>query len=90
MKNYNEMKKFVKNSNGIITYSAMIENGISKYYITKLVKDNIIKNYSIYGRKIKGICRTAGARCVCSGLRLAYFQAFSGMASHASCSVWSK
>ena len=46
MKNYNEMKKFVKNSNGIITYSAMIENGISKYYITKIVKDNIIKKYS--------------------------------------------
>lgn len=46
MKKYEEMQEFVKNSNGIITYSAMIENGFSKYYIEKLVKDGIIRKYS--------------------------------------------
>lgn len=46
MKNYEEMKDFVKNSNGIITYSTMIERGFSKYYIEKLVKEDIIRKYS--------------------------------------------
>lgn len=46
MKNYEEMKDFVKKSNGIITYSTMIEKGFSKYYIEKLVKEDIIRKYS--------------------------------------------
>ena len=40
MKNYEEMKKKKKKSNGIITYSTMIEKGFSKYYIEKLVKED--------------------------------------------------
>ena len=46
MKNYEEMKKIVKKSKGIITKKELEENGISKYYINKLIKDSIIERYS--------------------------------------------
>lgn len=46
MKNYEEMKNFVKSSNGIITCKELTENNISKYFINKLVEDNILERYS--------------------------------------------
>ena len=46
MKNYEEMKNFVKKSNGIITSKEMKENKISNYYVQKLIDDNILERYS--------------------------------------------
>ena len=46
MKNYEEMKNFVKKSNGIITSKEMKEKKISNYYVQKLIDDNIIERYS--------------------------------------------
>ena len=46
MKNYEEMKNFVKKSNGIITSKEMKENKISNYYVQKLIEDNILERYS--------------------------------------------
>ena len=53
MKNYDKIKKFIEDSNGIITYKELIENNISKYFIKKLVDNNILEKYSkgIYIRK---------------------------------------
>ena len=46
MKNYEEMKNFVKKSNGIITSKELKENKISNYFIQKLIDDNILERYS--------------------------------------------
>lgn len=46
MKNYEEMKNFVKKSNGIITSRELKENKISNYFIQKLIDDNILERYS--------------------------------------------
>lgn len=46
MKNYEEMKNFVKKSNGIITSKEMKEKKISNYYVQKLIDDNILERYS--------------------------------------------
>ena len=46
MKNYEEMKNFVKKSNGIITSKELKNNQISNYYIQKLIEDNILERYS--------------------------------------------
>lgn len=53
MKNYEEVKYFVNNSNGIMRCKEFIQNKISKYYIKKLVEDGILEKYSrgIYVRK---------------------------------------
>lgn len=53
MKNYEKIKKFIEDSNGIITYKELVENNISKYFIKKLVDNNILEKYSrgIYIRK---------------------------------------
>ena len=46
MKNYEEMKNFVKKNNGIITSKELQKNKISNYYIQKLIDDNILERYS--------------------------------------------
>lgn len=46
MKNYEEMKNFVKKSNGIITSKELKEKKISNYYVQKLIDDNILERYS--------------------------------------------
>lgn len=46
MKNYVEMKNFVKKSNGIITSKELKEKKISNYYVQKLIDDNILERYS--------------------------------------------
>ena len=46
MKNYEEIKKIVKKSNGIITSKEMKEKKISNYYVQKLIDDNILERYS--------------------------------------------
>lgn len=46
MKNYKEMKNFVKKSNGIITSKELKEKKISNYYVQKLIDDNILERYS--------------------------------------------
>lgn len=53
MKKYEKIKKIIEDSNGIITYKELIEKNISKYFIQKLIDDNILEKYSrgIYIRK---------------------------------------
>lgn len=46
MKNYEDMKNFVKKSNGIITSKELKEEKISNYYIKKLIDDSILERYS--------------------------------------------
>ena len=46
MKNYEEMKNFVKKSNGIITSKELKAKKISNYYVQKLIDDNILERYS--------------------------------------------
>ena len=46
MKNYEEMKNFVKKSKGIITSKELKERKISNYYVQKLLDDNILERYS--------------------------------------------
>ena len=46
MKNYEEMKNYVKKSNGIITSKELKEKKISNYYVQKLIDDNILERYS--------------------------------------------
>ena len=46
MKNYEEMKDYVKKSNGIITSKELKERKISNYYVQKLIDDNILERYS--------------------------------------------
>ena len=46
MKNYEEMKNFVKKSNGIITSKELKAKKISNYYVQKLINDNILERYS--------------------------------------------
>lgn len=46
MKNYEEIKNFVKKSNGIITSKELKENKISNYYIQKMINDNLLERYS--------------------------------------------
>lgn len=46
MKNYEEMKNFVKKSNGIITSRELKENKISNYFIQRLIDDSILERYS--------------------------------------------
>lgn len=53
MKRYEKIKKVIEDSSGIITYKELIEKKISKYFIKKLVDDNVLEKYSrgIYVKK---------------------------------------
>lgn len=46
MNNYNDIKKYVKNHNGIITTKDLKKQKISFYFINKLIFDNIIEKVS--------------------------------------------
>ena len=46
MKVYNNIKKYVENSKGIITIEEFKNNNISEYFIKKLIFDKIIEKYS--------------------------------------------
>jgi len=52
MKNYEDIKNFVKKNDGIMTWGELRKNGISKYFIKKLVDDEILEKYS-YGVYIR-------------------------------------
>lgn len=52
MKNYENIKNFVKKNDGIMTWGKLRENGISNYFIKKLVEDGILEKYS-YGIYIR-------------------------------------
>lgn len=52
MKNYEDIKNFVKKNDGIMTWGELRENGISNYFIKKLVEDGILEKYS-YGVYIR-------------------------------------
>lgn len=45
MKNYEDVKKFINSSNGILVTDDFKKVNIDKYYIDKLIKDNIIERY---------------------------------------------
>ena len=42
MKKYEKIINFVNKNDGIITRKELLENGVSKYYIEKLIADNIL------------------------------------------------
>lgn len=46
MIDYEEIKKYITEGKGIITNSEFKASGISRYYIEKLLKDNIIEKHS--------------------------------------------
>jgi hypothetical protein len=46
MKVYNNIKKYVENTKGIITIEEFKNNNISEYFIKKLIFDKIIEKYS--------------------------------------------
>ena len=45
MNNYDEIKKYIKENNGIYFTKDLKEKGIDKYYINKLLNDGIIERY---------------------------------------------
>lgn len=45
MSNYSDIKKYIKDSNGIYFTKELKKNGIDKYYINRLLADGIIERY---------------------------------------------